>query len=202
MPDSVTSRWRLSIVGHGTEDPSQLLAHPENWRIHPHDQEAALVDALDDLGWIDEVIVNEVTGHVINGHLRVAAAISLGELAVPVRYVHLSEEQERKALATFDAITSMAGRDTAKLDQLIADVRDRVGPGLQALMSTMLETQRWPQLVASHNDATDGPGGGGASATARWTVMFARGAAPDVRAALGRLRSKLGPDVNVTWLED
>src|SRR6266704_2927845 len=36
-------KWRNRIVGHGEEDPEQLLANPKNWRIHPKNQQDALV---------------------------------------------------------------------------------------------------------------------------------------------------------------
>lgn len=114
--------WRNSIVRYGGESPDQLLANPLNFRIHPKTQQMALEGAINDLGWLAPVIVNEVTGHVIDGHLRVELALSRGEASVPVAYVHLTEAQEAEALATFDPIGNMAIPDKAKLDQLLRDV--------------------------------------------------------------------------------
>ena len=34
--------WRSRIVGSGTEEPTQLLANPRNWRTHPKAQQDAL----------------------------------------------------------------------------------------------------------------------------------------------------------------
>jgi hypothetical protein len=39
-------RWRSRIVGHGDEDPEQLLANPRNWRIHAKNQQDALIGVL------------------------------------------------------------------------------------------------------------------------------------------------------------
>ena len=40
--------WRNRIVGEGEEDPTQLLANPLNWRIHPGRQRDAIRGALAD----------------------------------------------------------------------------------------------------------------------------------------------------------
>jgi DNA modification methylase len=112
--------WSNRIVRYGTEAPDQLLANPLNFRIHPKPQQDALSGALTEVGWLAPVIVNETTGHVIDGHLRVELAISRNEPSVPVAYVTLSEDEERLALATFDPIGALAVQDQDKLDELLA----------------------------------------------------------------------------------
>ena len=114
--------WRNRIVGHGEEPPDQLLASPMNWRVHPKAQQDHLSAVLDQVGFVQDVIVNQRTGHVIDGHLRVSLAISRGEPSIPVVYVDLSEDEERLVLATFDPISAMAGTDRELLTQLLADV--------------------------------------------------------------------------------
>ncbi len=64
--------WRNRIVGHGEEDADQLLANPANWRIHPRAQRDALAGVLSEVGWVQDVIINRRTGHVVDGHLRVS----------------------------------------------------------------------------------------------------------------------------------
>lgn len=113
--------WRNRIVGHGEEAPDQLLANPRNWRIHSKEQERALAGVLSEVGVVDSVLVNRRTGFVVDGHLRVAMAISQRQPAVPVTYVDLSEEEEALVLATFDPIAAMA---EAERDQLAALLRD------------------------------------------------------------------------------
>ena len=61
--------WRNRIVGQGTEPPENLLANPQNWRVHPAFQQAAVMATLDEIGWIQQVVVNQVTGHVIDGQV-------------------------------------------------------------------------------------------------------------------------------------
>jgi hypothetical protein len=116
------TEWQNRIVGFDLSvDPEQLLANPRNWRIHGMQQSAAIRASLSEIGWIDAVIVNVTTGHVVDGHLRAAEAIS-AERTVPVMYVELSEDEELKALATFDLITNLADTDVPALESISADV--------------------------------------------------------------------------------
>jgi hypothetical protein len=103
------------------EAPEQLLANPRNWRVHPKAQEAALAAVLDEVGWVQNVIVNQRTGNVVDGHLRVSLAISRGEATVPVVYVDLDENEEGLVLATIDPLSAMAGTDKDLLAQLLGD---------------------------------------------------------------------------------
>ncbi len=114
--------WRNRITGSGEEAPEQLLANPANWRIHPKAQQDALAGALDQIGWVQQVLVNRRTGFVVDGHARVALALSRGEPTVPVLYVDLAPDEEALVLATLDPIGAMAGRDDEKLRALLADV--------------------------------------------------------------------------------
>src|SRR5271169_2318995 len=111
-------KWRNRIVGHGEEDPTQLLANPKNWRIHPKAQRDALNGVLREVGWVQDVIVNKRTGFVLDGHARVALAITAGE-RVPVVYVDLSEREEALILATLDPLSAMATADEDLLAELV-----------------------------------------------------------------------------------
>ena len=110
------------IVGHGEEAPEQLLANPRNWRIHPHLQEEALEGALAQVGWVQTVLVNRTTGHLIDGHLRVALAIRLGEPSLPVTYVELTEEEEGLVLASLDPLAGMAAVDEDAFAALLGEI--------------------------------------------------------------------------------
>ena len=72
-----------------------------------------MVESLATVGWVSDVIVNRRTGFVVDGHLRVAAAISAEQDSVPVKYVDLTDEEEALILATYDATTNLAVVDTA-----------------------------------------------------------------------------------------
>lgn len=131
--------FRNRIVGQGTEAPDQLLANPFNFRRHPKEQLDALDGALTEIGWIQQVIVNRVTGHMIDGHARVEHAIRRRETEVPVLYVELTEREERIALASLDPITGLAYQDDDALTALLEGIEvesaslghflDKIRPG-------------------------------------------------------------------------
>jgi hypothetical protein len=126
-------QFRNRIVGSEMVAPDQLLANPLNWRIHPRAQQDAMEAVLDEIGWIQDVIVNKRTGRLIDGHMRVMIALRRNELLVPVEYVDLDEHEEALALATFDHIGSLAVKDESLHDALLDEI-DTDSPELQELL--------------------------------------------------------------------
>lgn len=122
MPKSNQGPWANRIVGMTYESPDQLMANPQNWRSHPGRQRDAMRGILTEVGWVQGVLQNDVTGHLIDGHLRVEEALSKGEDTIPVIHVELSEEEEAKVLATLDPIGAMAGKDDQMLAALLKDI--------------------------------------------------------------------------------
>lgn len=118
----VNGAWRSRITGSGEEDPTQLVANPRNWRIHPKGQQDALGSVLDEVGWVQQVLVNRTTGNVVDGHLRVELALSKNEATVPVLYVELTEAEEALVLASLDPLSAMAASDESKLRELLTDI--------------------------------------------------------------------------------
>jgi len=143
--------WRNRIVGHGEEPPEQLLANPFNFRLHPQPQQAALGGSLEELGWLQSVIVNRTTGHVIDGHLRIELAISKEDPAVPVTYVELTEDEERMALAVFDRIGSLAAINRDGMLELIGTLSCENDALMQVLRDMANEGAERP-----HGDDGDG----------------------------------------------
>ncbi len=132
----MTVAWRNRIVGSGDEDPTQLLANPKNWRTHPAGQRDALRGSLSEVGWVQQVLVNRTTGHVVDGHARVEEAITRAEPTVPVLYVELDPEEEALVLASLDPIGAMAQRDDERLTALLAELHVD-DAGLQALLDEL-----------------------------------------------------------------
>ena len=122
MSKSVPQQWENRIVGHGEESPAELMANPMNWRTHPKAQQKAMAEVLDEVGWVQSVIVNRTTGRLVDGHLRVGLAQHRNEAAIPVAYVDLSEEEERLILTTLDPIGALAGTDKGRLNDLLDQV--------------------------------------------------------------------------------
>lgn len=133
--------WRNRITGHAELDPNQLLANPRNWRIHPKQQQQALETVLDDIGWVGEILVNERTGFVIDGHLRIALALRRDEQSVPVTLVDLTESEEMQVLATLDPIAAMAVTDQVKLDETLRAI-DGESASMRELLDSLSAQER------------------------------------------------------------
>lgn len=145
-PEALRSR----IVGEGEEAPDQLLANPLNWRRHPKAQHDALEGMLRTVGWVQRVIVNRRTQHIVDGHLRVEVALRRNEPRVPVLYVDLSEEEEKVVLAAIDPIGGLAETDQGMLDDLL----DGIKTG-DTDLDAFLDTLRSPGVDEVEEGLTD-----------------------------------------------
>lgn len=133
--------WVDRRTGTGYEQASDLLANPNNWRIHPDVQKQSLKGSLDSIGWMGAVKVNVTTGHVIDGHLRAMIALRKGdETPVPVDYYELSEDEEKVSLASYDLITEAAVRDDDMLTALIDQIEMDMPEGLDELLSELIKS--------------------------------------------------------------
>lgn len=128
--------WRNRIVGWGEEPPERFLANPHNFRRHPGRQRDALRGSLTEVGVIAPVIVNQVTGHLVDGHARIEEYISAGVTSVPVAYVELTEDEEKVALLALDPVGAMAVNDVRQLRELLDDV-DVSDAGLNSLLDDL-----------------------------------------------------------------
>ncbi len=145
--------WQNRIVGHGEEDPEQLLANPRNWRSHPKHQQDALAGVLDQVGFVQSVMVNRRSGFVVDGHARVALAISRHQPTVPVVYVDLDDDEEGMVLATLDPIGALAGSDSDQLSMLLASLKPTDG-ALSNLLATLRQDlpEQFPEFDESVAD--------------------------------------------------
>lgn len=123
MANNSAAKWVNRIVGSSMALVDELLANPFNFRIHPLAQREALEGSLASVGWIQQVVVNKSTGHIVDGHLRVQLALSEQEKEVPVLYVELSPEEEQLALMMLDPVAAMAATDREKLEELMHSVQ-------------------------------------------------------------------------------
>jgi len=148
--------WHSRIVAQSEVNPEDLLANPKNTRIHPQAQQDVLTDVLDEVGWVDSVIVNQRTGFVLDGHLRVSLALRRGEKIIPVSWVDLSEEEENLVLATLDPISAMALASAEKLSALTSTLSPQ-SKNLAKMIERMRETAQssiTEQAAAGSDDPT------------------------------------------------
>lgn len=163
--------WNNRIIGHDVWPASRFMENPRNWRLHPSSQREALGASLGEIGWIDEVTVNTVTGFVLDGHLRVTLALAQGdETPVPVTLVSLTEEEELLALATFDPITGMAETDKRKLAEVIAGAQAQSREMKQLLENISIRER----AIIAHNTGTepDAPAARMGELQAKWDVQL------------------------------
>jgi len=130
--------WSNRIIGQGVKPASQFLANPRNWRKHPQNQRDAVHASLSEVGWVQQVIENVRTGHLIDGHERIWQAMQNDDADVPFIQVDLSEEEELLVLATLDPMAAMASADTDVLAELLAQV-ETDDAALQAMLDGLAE---------------------------------------------------------------
>ena len=145
-------QWRDLVVGHGDVDPRTLLAHPQNWRTHPPEQEKLVRAAIQEVGWIDEVSVSKRTNTILNGHLRVKMAAELGRKFVPVRWLDCDLATERLILATYDRAGALAAIDEHRLLTLMESVNSDNRVIEQAFAKTRATTRKALDAVTEREE--------------------------------------------------
>jgi ParB-like chromosome segregation protein Spo0J len=136
LPATTKATLRSRIVGEAEVDPATLKAHPGNWRVHSAEQRDAMRDVLNSVGWVQRIVINKTTGHILDGHMRVDEAFRMGEPRVPVLYVELSEDEERRMLAVLDPLSGMATVDKRRL-RAVVDGMSADSDGLTALVEDL-----------------------------------------------------------------
>lgn len=114
---------------------SEILPHPQNWRNHPPEQQAALRAVLESIGFAGAVLCRELEDgrlQAIDGHLRRDLS---GEAEVPALVTDLSEAEARQVLATYDPIGAMAGADREKLEGLLAGLAEKDREAVRGLLA-------------------------------------------------------------------
>lgn len=160
-----TTAWQFRVVGHDLVSPGDLITHPDNFKGHPEAQRDSLLAAIDEVGFVGEVLVSRRSGRILDGHLRVAEALRTGQPVVPVGWVDCqSDEDEAAILASHDPIGAMATADKQKLAALTEKADLQAGP-LKAALTLM--AARKPPPAPSEDPggrligSAFGPQGGG-----------------------------------------
>ena len=100
---------------------NELDKNPDNWRTHPPKQVEGFKALFDSVGWAGAALYNELTGQLIDGHMRRDNFYGTDEL-VPVLIGSWTPEQEKLLLTTLDPIGSLAVADKSTLAGLMAQV--------------------------------------------------------------------------------
>lgn len=168
-------KWKSRVVGRATVDPRKLKDNPLNWRVHGLTQQRVMRDAIEQIGIIDDIVVNKRTGNIIDGHGRKELAIANEEETVDVLYVDLSVDEERLALSIMNPLGELASTDPEKLGELLGLINRNGGP-LDGLLAD-LEEQASGAIV---KELDKSKGGGGRAVTQSRNVMRMMLENPDV----------------------
>ena len=147
-------QWRNRIVGEGVQVASQFVANPANWRVHPQAQRDAMRGVLNEIGWVQRVIVNKRTGYLVDGHERVEQALQNGDAPVPYVEVDLDPAEEAYVLATFDPIGAIAQASADQLGALLAEVQSGES-GIQQMLADLAERAGVLDQPADGDDGDD-----------------------------------------------
>jgi DNA modification methylase len=120
MPDFT---WRP-----GTKRIDEMDAAPYNPRHMDEDELEKLRASIRRFGFVDPVIWNEATGHIVGGHQRAVAARLEGLEEVPVSIVDLSIEEEMLLNVALNQIKGEFVED--KLSELLRELADRDLPSM------------------------------------------------------------------------
>jgi DNA modification methylase len=83
---------------------TELKPNPQNPNAHPDLQIEKLAAIIDGQGWRHPITVSRLSGFIVAGHARLAAAIHLGVDSVPVDYQDFKSEAEELAVLVADNI--------------------------------------------------------------------------------------------------
>jgi len=154
--------WKSRVVRSAQVAPSTLLAHPDNIVIHPPEQEEEMLTLLRTVGWAAPILVSERTGRIIDGHMRASLAVRKNILRVPVDYVDLTEEEERKALLYLRRTTQLARIDPVNLEVILNSIEagdDEIAAMARSFAAATegLKYTPRPALVVEWVEITVGP---------------------------------------------
>lgn len=97
----------------------KLKKHPENFKEHPAKQKKLLRSIVNEVGWASPILVNKRTMRVLDGHLRLEEAYFRGMDKVPVYFVDVDEDTERKILYLFDTVAKLSKTNKDKQRELL-----------------------------------------------------------------------------------
>ena len=100
-----------------------LKAAPYNPRTINKKEFAGLVESLRIFGFVDPIIANRATSHIVGGHMRYEAWKSLGNDTVPVIWLDLDDKAERKLNVVLNSQAISGRYDEVKLAEVLQDFK-------------------------------------------------------------------------------
>src|SRR5690349_17705359 len=83
-----------------------------------------LAASLREFGLVEPLVWNELTGHVVGGHARLAILRELGAADVPVSVVRLTPEREKALNVVLNNLEAQGRFDPTRLADLLTELED------------------------------------------------------------------------------
>jgi ParB-like chromosome segregation protein Spo0J len=83
-----------------------------------------LAASLHEFGLVEPLVWNELTGHVVGGHARLAILRELGVAEVPVSVVRLTTARERALNVVLNNLEAQSRYDPAKLADVLTELAE------------------------------------------------------------------------------
>jgi ParB-like chromosome segregation protein Spo0J len=83
-----------------------------------------LAASLREFGLVEPLVWNELTGHVVGGHARLAILKEMGVTEVPVSVVRLTPEREKALNVVLNNLEAQGRYDPGKLADLLTELSD------------------------------------------------------------------------------
>jgi ParB-like chromosome segregation protein Spo0J len=106
---------------------AELKPAPYNPRLvlKPTDRRyRKLAASLREFGLVEPLVWNELTGHVVGGHARLAILNEMGVTEAPVSVVRLTPEREKALNVVLNNLEAQGRYDPAKLADLLTDLAE------------------------------------------------------------------------------
>ena len=100
--------------------------HPKNPRLGNID---GIVDAINNVGFLDPITVQKSTGYVIAGSHRLAAAKKVGMKRIPAYIVDMSDEDALNHLLASNKLSDDSDYDMEALSDVLGGLDDLTGSG-------------------------------------------------------------------------
>jgi ParB-like chromosome segregation protein Spo0J len=166
-----------------------LKPNPRNPNTHPAKQVELLAKNIRYFGWRHPITVSSLSGCIVAGHGRLAAAKALGMQIVPVDFQDFASENDEMAVLVADnRLAELATTDLNTLESVIKDLKvadfDTLLTGFEeGDLESLLG-----QVGEADGEGTDEPA----------DVDLGKG---DVTIALGLYRFKLTQPDYLTWID-
>jgi ParB-like chromosome segregation protein Spo0J len=83
-----------------------------------------LAASLREFGLVEPLVWNELTGHVVGGHTRLAILRAMGVAEVPVSVVRLTPEREKALNVVLNNLEAQGRFDPTRLADLLTELED------------------------------------------------------------------------------